>query len=61
MSQRVLVPFDESDPASEAFEEALREYPEGEIVLLHAIDPGTSGHGLEEPRPAICPDSAVRR
>lgn len=47
MSQRVLVPFDESDPASEAFEEALREYPDDEIVLLHAIDPGTSGHGLE--------------
>lgn len=47
MSQRLLVPFDESDPASEAFEEALREYPDDEIVLLHAIDPGTSGHGLE--------------
>lgn len=47
MSQRVLVPFDESDPASEAFEEALREYPDDEIVLLHAIDPGASGHGLE--------------
>lgn len=47
MSQRVLVPFDESDPASEAFEEALREYPDDEIVLLHAIDPGVSGHGLE--------------
>lgn len=47
MSQRVLVPFNESDPAAEALEEALEEYPDGEIVALHVIDPGAGGHGLE--------------
>jgi nucleotide-binding universal stress UspA family protein len=42
MAQRVLVPLNESDPASEAFEAALEEYPDGEIVALHVIDPGTA-------------------
>lgn len=47
MSQRVLVPFNESDPATAALEEALEEHPDGEIVALHVIDPGTTGHGME--------------
>lgn len=53
MAQRVLVPLNESDPASEAFEEALEEHPDGEIVALHVIDPGTAS-----PAPGV-QDAAV--
>lgn len=48
MAQRVLVPLNESDPSSEAFGEALEEYPDGEIVALHVIDPGTASPGVQE-------------
>lgn len=44
---RVLVPFNESDPATKALEEAVDEHSDDEIVVLHVIDPGTSNHGLE--------------
>jgi nucleotide-binding universal stress UspA family protein len=47
MSQRVLVPFNESEPATEALEEALEEHHDDEIVVLHVIDSGTTTHGME--------------
>lgn len=46
MEQRVLVPFDGSDPSREALELALDRFVDGEIIALHVVDLGTSTHGL---------------
>ncbi|APX00083.1 universal stress protein UspA [Halobiforma lacisalsi AJ5] len=35
----VLVPIDDSDPAEQALEYALAEYPDADITALHVIDP----------------------
>lgn len=43
MSQRVLVPFDGSDPASIA----LEQHDNGEIVVLYAIDVSEDRYGIE--------------
>ena len=43
----VLVPIDDSEPAMQAVEHAVREYPDADLTLLHVIDPsiGTYGEG----------------
>ena len=47
MVDRILVPIDESDRATEALDFALEEFPEATIVALHVLDPadlyGASG------------------
>lgn len=43
MSQRILVPFDGSDPATTALDEAINN-DDGEIIALNVIDPGESSH-----------------
>lgn len=39
MAKRILVPIDESERSSDAFEYAIDEYSDEEIVALHVIDP----------------------
>ncbi|MFP8891299.1 universal stress protein [Natrialbaceae archaeon A-CW2] len=39
MSKRILVPVDESDRATDAFEFTLEEFPEATIIAFHVIDP----------------------
>ncbi|WP_254862978.1 universal stress protein [Halovivax gelatinilyticus] len=41
----VLVPIDESDPAMEAVEHVIREYPDASVTLLHVIEPNTYLYG----------------
>lgn len=38
MSQRILVPYDESDPSKEALRYACEHYPDGDITVLHVIE-----------------------
>ncbi|EMA33264.1 UspA domain-containing protein [Halobiforma lacisalsi AJ5] len=38
-NMHVLVPIDDSDPAEQALEYALAEYPDADITALHVIDP----------------------
>lgn len=46
---RVLVPIDGSDPARQAFDHAIENFPEAAITLLHVIDiPDPSIHIDEE-------------
>lgn len=35
----VLVPVDDSDPSRAALERAVRDHPDGELLLLHVVDP----------------------
>lgn len=48
MSQRVLVPIDDSEQAREAVAFALEEYADAEITVLHVITP-TSVFAVSEP------------
>lgn len=45
MDQRILVPFDGSEPATTALDRALEENPDAEITVLHVIDAGELTHG----------------
>jgi nucleotide-binding universal stress UspA family protein len=47
MSQRTLVPFDGSDPAMTALDEAIAEHSDGEIIALNVINPGESSHVVQ--------------
>jgi nucleotide-binding universal stress UspA family protein len=47
MTQRVLVPFDGSDPAWTALEEAVEQYPDAEIIALHVLDLNRFDFGLK--------------
>jgi nucleotide-binding universal stress UspA family protein len=38
MDQRILVPYDGSEPADTALDRALEENPDAEITVLHVID-----------------------
>lgn len=39
MTRQILVPVDDSDPATTAMEFAVNNYPEETIVAIHVIDP----------------------
>jgi nucleotide-binding universal stress UspA family protein len=52
MVKRLLVPIDGSDPADEALEFALEEYPDADITLLSVIDPTDVGYGSIEAAPS---------
>lgn len=41
MSPRILVPFDDSDPAHEALEYAIDLFPNGEFVAVTVVDTST--------------------
>lgn len=45
MPKRVLVPFDGSEPSSDALDVAIDQYPEGELIALHVLDPAESQCG----------------
>lgn len=47
MSERVLVPLDDSEPARGALEEALERFGTAEIVVLHVVDTSDSSHGIQ--------------
>ncbi|SEP82057.1 universal stress protein [Natrinema salaciae] len=38
MAPRILVPFDDSDPADDALEHAFELFPDGEFVVLTVVD-----------------------
>lgn len=47
MTDRILVPIDDSEPARTAFEEALQRFTPDEIFLLDVLDTDESSHGIE--------------
>lgn len=47
MTKRILVPFDESEPAKYALEEALLTFDSGTIIVLTVIETKEFTHGLE--------------
>lgn len=47
MTERILVPLDESDPAWEALLEALERFNTDDIVALHVPDTSESSHGVQ--------------
>ncbi|MFB6141999.1 MAG: universal stress protein [Halorientalis sp.] len=53
MATRVLVPMDGSDQAWTAWEFALREYPDAELVVLHVIDPASAGYSAQMSLPSV--------
>jgi nucleotide-binding universal stress UspA family protein len=42
----VLVPYDDSPMAQRAFEQALADYPDAELQLLHVIDFAAASYGV---------------
>lgn len=38
MDQRILVPFDKSDPSTTALDRALEQHPDAEITVLHVLE-----------------------
>lgn len=42
----VLVPYDDSPMADRAFEQALADYPDAELRLLHVIDFASASYGV---------------
>lgn len=42
----VLVPYDDSPMAERAFEQALADYPDADVHLLHVIDFAEAGYSL---------------
>lgn len=53
---RVLVPIDGSSQATEALDHAVSEFPDGDIVLLHVIDPVDAGYSAEAVLPSYSED-----
>ncbi len=47
MTERVLVPFDDSEPARAALEFALENHPEAAFTIVYVIDPGDFFVGIE--------------
>ena len=41
----VLVPVDDSEPAREALEFALAQFPDASITVLHVLDPAATAYG----------------
>ena len=48
MGKQILVPVDGSDHSWEAFDYALEEHPEDDLVVLHVIDPMQGDYEPEE-------------
>ena len=47
MSDRILVPLDDSEPARVALIEALERFAADDLVALHVLDTNESSHGIE--------------
>lgn len=49
MSRQILVPIDESEPAKQALSHALSEFPNSNLIALHALDiqEESTTHSLE--------------
>lgn len=53
MTQRILIPFDGSEPAWTALEDAVEQYSDAEIIVLYALqlnlfDFGTESTGIDD-------------
>ena len=46
MSERILVPFEDAEPAWEALEEALTRFRSDDLIVLHVLETGESSHGV---------------
>ncbi|MFB6179482.1 MAG: universal stress protein [Halorientalis sp.] len=53
MGKRILVPLDGSMQAWDAFEYAIQEFPEAELVLLHVINPAETGYTAQASIPSF--------
>ncbi|MFB6164881.1 MAG: universal stress protein [Haloarculaceae archaeon] len=53
MGKRILVPVDGSDQARAAVEFAFEEFPDGEVLLLHVINPAEAGYGAQSSLPTF--------
>ncbi|WP_290818479.1 universal stress protein [Halovivax sp.] len=47
MTDRVLVPFDDSEPARTALEEACSLFSDAELVVLHVLDASDAGSAID--------------
>ncbi|MFP8954693.1 universal stress protein [Natrialbaceae archaeon A-arb3/5] len=45
MTNRVLVPMDDSEPARSALTHALERFPDDEVTVVHAVDDLETGYG----------------
>lgn len=45
--ERLLVPIDDSEPATQALLEALERFRTDDVVVLHVLDTDESSHGIE--------------
>lgn len=45
MDQRILVPFDKSEPAATALDRALEQHPDAEITVLHVLEMDELAYG----------------
>lgn len=46
VNDRILVPYDDSEPAREALREALETFGSGEIIAFHVIELAELSHGV---------------
>ncbi|MEF8853801.1 MAG: universal stress protein [Haloarculaceae archaeon] len=46
MVENILVPVDDSDPATDALDYAVENYPDARITALHVVNPSEWGTGL---------------
>ena len=53
MGKRILVPLDGSSQAWEAFEFAIDEFPDDELVLLKVINPAEAGYSAQASIPSF--------
>jgi len=53
MGKRILVPLDGSSQAWEAFEFAIEEFPDDELVLLNVINPTEAGYSAQASIPSF--------
>ncbi|WP_136717184.1 universal stress protein [Halorientalis salina] len=53
MGKRILVPLDGSVQSWEAFEFAIDEFPDGEFVVLHVINPADAGYSAQASIPSF--------
>lgn len=49
MNERILVPFNDSDPARTALQEALEMFESKEFIVLHVIELEDLSHGITGP------------
>jgi nucleotide-binding universal stress UspA family protein len=53
MGRRILVPVDGSEQSRDACAFAIEEYPDGELVLLHVINPAEAGYSAQASIPSF--------